>query len=452
MMRWSVLLLLALASLLASHADDVTTERWANGFRLTIVPTTASQVVSIELLIDYAAFDEKADVQGIRQVLVTSMLQGSSDAAGSVIQQTLTALGGKMEGGVHQDMLEFRVTVPASSISVGLAALAEIVCHPKLTDDGIMQAIEHTRQLQRIPPVTALQSASVLSYTSLYAGHPFGTRALGTPDTLDQITPARVRAAYHDYVLPGAAIMAVVGRCTPDAVRGAIRSGFGLWENRPRPPRLTVANPSIEESELVLRELPVGSACIMLTFPVCGAAHPDFLPLRLLDTLLSGGTGARLFRVVREQRHLAYEVSTIFPTQRACSQFSLYALTRATTMEETRAVMTAELARLQTEPVSAEELQRAKAYLKGHYLLSHQYSAQYAFDLTWYELIGRGAGFNRAVAANIDAITPKDIQRVARTYFTHYYLIVVVPELDFTADDAVGSISNHMVNVFLTHK
>jgi len=122
-------------------------------------------------------------------------------------------------------------------------------------------------------------------------------------------------------------------------------------------------------------------------------------------------------------------VSTQFPSQRACSDFTIYALTESRLMEETKSTLVAELARLQTDPVTDEELQRAKAYVKGRSLLSHQYSAQYAFDLAWYELSGLGVKYDAALPQAIDAITAEDIQRVARQYFTHYYLVVVIPKV-----------------------
>ena len=419
-----LLILLAIAC----RAVDPVTERWPNGFRLLVHPTTASQVVSVELLLDFSAFDEPTALQGIRQIVMSSMLQGSPGNGGDEIQRKLTAAGGILEGRVHQEMLEFTVTVPADALPTGLAALAEIVCRPAMTDDGILQAIDNARDTLADQPDSALENTQELAHNLLYAGHPFASRALGTEESLAQLTPVMVRAAYRAYVSPANAVMAIVGRCDPTAISAQVRAHFGLWDGPPHAERPVYDNPSLTESQLELREQPVNATCVMLTFPVCGATHPDFLTLRVIDSLLSGGTGSRLFRVVREQRHLAYEVKTVFPSQGACSDFSLYALTRNNYLEDTKSALVTELARLQTEPVSDSELQRAKAYLKGRYLLSHQYSAQYAFDLAWYTLLGLGADYDRTLATRIDAVTAHDIQRVARRYFTHYYLIVVLPQ------------------------
>ena len=422
------LLLLLLLAAPTLWAAGPATERWTNGLRLIVRPSTASDVASAVLLLDYSSLDEPPELQGIRQVLVSAMLQGSDRVDGTAIRRKLAAAGGELTGRVGVEMVEFTVTTPAKSLPLGLAALAEVVCRPQLSDEGVRAAVQRSRQLLSREPADALGSAELLSQYLLYGPHPFATGGLGWDFTVEQITPEAVRNAYDAHFSPHNAVLAIAGRCTAADARGQARANFGLWTGRAHHPHLALGFPSLNASRLELRELPVRSTCIMLTFPVCGAKDKDYLPLRLIDTLLSGGTGSRLFRSVREEKRLAYEVATVFPAQVAGSSFSLYALARNGFLEDTKLALVDEIARLQEEPVTAEELQRAKAYLKGHYLLSHQYSAQYAYDLAWYELAGLGAEYDARLPAALDAVTADDVRRVARAYFTHYYLIVVIPQ------------------------
>jgi predicted Zn-dependent peptidase len=206
-----------------------------------------------------------------------------------------------------------------------------------------------------------------------------------------------------------------------------LKGVFGMWNGGPVPVRPTYNPPRVPATRIELRQEAVSSTCVMLTFPGPGAADPDFLALRLLDTVLSAGTSSRLFREVREARRLAYDVSTSFPPQQACSHMSLYAVVSQFRMEDAKAALVDVVSVLQTTPIPPEELARAKAYLKGRYLLSHQYSAQHAFDLAWYETIGLGADLDGQFAQRVDALTSEDLQRVARAWFTRYYLVVVMP-------------------------
>ncbi len=423
-MRYALLLVLALWLLPAWSADPIT-GTLPNGLRYAILPTTASQVLTIELLVDYSALDESAP--GLRQVLVTGMLQGSAEAGGNVIRRSITAAGGRLGGLVLQDALEFTATAPSGALREGLTDLAEIVCRPQLADENIDWAVTRTREQQEEEPVGAVETAARQSHELLFAGHPYYSRCLGTPASLAVITPDRVRAAYQGYLSPSNTVVTIVGRCDPEVARAELAIAFGGWQGKRRLPHGAFAVPALPVSRLVLREAPVRNTCVMLTFPVCGVTHPDFITLRVIDALLGGGTGARLFRAIRERQQIAYEVSSIFPSLLDGSSFSVYALVNAEHMEETKKALVSELARLQVDPITETELTRAKAYLKGRYLLSHQYSAQYAFDLAWYEMIGLGAGYDATLQQAIDAVTAADIQRVARAYFTRYYLVVIVP-------------------------
>jgi zinc protease len=426
-MRWITLLLLTLASTILLQAGELTTAQLPNGLRYIVLPSTASQVVSLELLIDYSALDEPAEYAGVRQVLQCGMLQGSQQLRGDVLDRALTATGGTLSGRTYQDMLEFGVTAPGSALGAGLTALAEMVMRPQLSDTGLWTAIAQTSLQQKVQPVGALETAVFLSHRLLYDGHPYASN-VGTAESLARLTPDIVRAGYRQFVTPDRTVLAVVGRCDVEAVTRQLQALFGEWHGTARTPRTPASPPTIAKSRLELREAPVKSTCVLLDFPVCGASQQDFLTLRLIDSLLSGGTGARLFRTVREQRQLAYEVSTNFPNQAACSDFAIYALTQSSELEETKAALVAELSRLQVADITPAELQRAKAYLKGRFLLSHQYSALYAFDLAWYEVLGQGARAVDALPAQIDAITAQDVRRVASAYFTRYYLVVVLPQ------------------------
>jgi len=402
--------------------------------RLLVHPNTASQVVSVELLFDYSSADEPAYSTGLRRVLLCAMLQGSRASSGDEIQHTLNAVGGTLEGRILPTAVEFTLTIPADALPTGLAALSEVVCRPLLSDESIQSGLEQAQRALQMPATGAVENASRITHALIFFNHPFAGDGNGTPLSLITITPDAVRRGYQSHLVPNTAVMAVAGRCDVAIVRKLLGEDFAGWKAHDRTLRPPVPMPALTDSKLTLREAPGTAACVMLSFPVCGAEHPDNLPLRLLDTVLSSGTGSRLFRIVREQRHLAYEVATIFPAQAACGQFSLYALTGSATLEETRTALITELARLQTQPIGEDELRRAQALLKGRYLLSHQYSAQYAFDLAWYELLGLGSADDQTLAAAIDAITPQQLQRVARTYFTHYHLVVIVPQTNAAAE------------------
>ncbi|HEX2951278.1 MAG TPA: pitrilysin family protein [Armatimonadota bacterium] len=436
MRRLLPLLFLTMMFAVVAYAADPVSKVLPNGVRFVTADNTAAKLVSIEILIDCSAIDEPLPIKGLRRVLLSSMLQGSASANGLTLQQRIIDAGGSIEGRTLQDSLELSVTVPPSALATAFSVLADIICHPRLSDADIQIALTQAQQKALLGPDGILDTASWYSYELLYQNHPYTTRGVGAPETISRISPDLVHLAYNYFVSPQNVIVAVAGNCSYDAAVGELEKNFGAWSTSAgRIVRNTVKSPELSTSQLFLREAPVQSTCVMITFPVCGATKEDFLTLRLINTILSGGTGSRLFRDIREQQHLAYEVSSLLPNQINDSYFSVYVLTHNRYLEDTKSALVAEFSRLQTGKVSDRELQRAKAFLKGSILISHQSNAQYAYDLAWDMLSGQGIGYDKAYAGKIDAISADDVQRVARTYFTHYNLVVIVP-LSVTASPA----------------
>ena len=95
----------------------------------------------------------------------------------------------------------------------------------------------------------------------------------------------------------------------------------------------------------------------------------------MLDSIFGGSTSSRLFREVREKRGLAYSVGSYNEQYTDSGLVATYVGTREDNVEEACAIIGAELARLRTEPVSAEELARAKENVKGRLVLSSESTA-----------------------------------------------------------------------------
>jgi predicted Zn-dependent peptidase len=109
-----------------------------------------------------------------------------------------------------------------------------------------------------------------------------------------------------------------------------------------------------------------------VTIGATGLARDDprRFALRVLDSILGGTSSSRLFQAVREQRGLAYAVFSFQSLYRDTGQIGLYVGTRPENLAEVCEVLGGELERIREEPVSAEELERAKDNVKGRIVLA----------------------------------------------------------------------------------
>ena len=133
----------------------------------------------------------------------------------------------------------------------------------------------------------------------------------------------------------------------------------------------------------------------------------DYAVWKVVNAVLGGRSSSRLFRVIREERGLAYAVGSFYPSRKLGSQFVVYAGTRPQSANEVRALFDEVFG-----PVSAEELADAKRLIKGEFALDHEEVTRRVYYLGWYESLGLGAGFDSEYPRRIDAVALDEVNRV----------------------------------------
>ena len=136
-------------------------------------------------------------------------------------------------------------------------------------------------------------------------------------------------------------------------------------------------------------------------------------PLAVLDAIFGGSTSSRLFREVREKRGLAYAVGSYNEQFTDQGMVATYVGTREDNVEEACAIIGAELARLRSEPVSDEELVRAKESVKGRLVLSSESTAARMTRISRATLFGLPIESLDEMLAKVDAIAVDDLTELA---------------------------------------
>jgi len=133
----------------------------------------------------------------------------------------------------------------------------------------------------------------------------------------------------------------------------------------------------------------------------------------VLDAIFGGSTSSRLFREVREKRGLAYAVGSYNEQFTDQGLVATYVGTREDNVEEACSIIGAELARLRSEPVSEEELVRAKESVKGRLVLSSESTAARMTRISRATLFGLPIESLDEMLAKVDAIKVDDLTELA---------------------------------------
>jgi predicted Zn-dependent peptidase len=255
----------------------------------------------------------------------------------------------------------------------------------------------------------------------LYGRHPLGREIAGTIGSVRRATHEGVvghwRAAYR----PAAMVLAVAGRIDHDEVVRAASEWHvdgppDVGGPRRRPPLAAPAPDPAPGGALRVshRRLSQGNLC--LGMPGVARDDPDRWALDLLGAVLGDGMGSRLFLELRERRSLVYDVSTFSASYADTGTFGVHAGFDPEDAERVVRAILDQLDRIVSDPVSTDELDRARAYTRGRLELRMEDSGAVA---GW---IGSGESLLPRILTvdevieQLDAVTVDDLLAVARRY------------------------------------
>lgn len=415
-MRGAWVSLLLLLFVLPAGAEEPERVILPNGLRVIAKSDLGTDIVAIVLMLDVSCGDEPEGKAGIRYLTQRLLLRGSVGEPGESMGRRLSSVGGTADISVGLDYVETYALVPADGFRVAFDLIAQMVRSPAFAPEEVEKqrraAIETVRAGEQDP----FQESYLTLRKELYGGHPYARSVFGDARSLATITRSDLISFHGAHYRPGRAVVAVCGGVSPGRVIRAAEQALGDWvegcstaSRRPGTPQ------PLSSPRVIARELPGRRARLMLGFPAPGVGAAGYYELQLIDSLLSGRANSRLPKRLREELGLVYDLTTFYPTLAGCSHMVVYAVTEPDTVEEVRAEIISALDRLVKEPVSSEEVARAKRFLVGSYALAHQRVQDQAYSLAWYEILGLGPGFERRYLEAIQAITPAELQETARS-------------------------------------
>jgi len=248
----------------------------------------------------------------------------------------------------------------------------------------------------------------------LYGDQPLGWDIIGRKETVRGAS----RETFLDYLgrwyKPSRMVIGIAGRLDGD-VRAEVERLFGDLEpaeTRERPPLEPLPNGSGPHVKVHTKQS--DQAHLVLGAPSRPLGHPDRYNLQVLATVLGGGMSSRLFTEVRERRGLAYYVYGVNHSYTDAGSLYSQAGVDISRIDEAVTTIVDELKRIVDEPVPADELEKAKNFAKGRFVLQLENPQGLILFGLRREVLERQATEPDDVLAGIDAVTAEDVQRVAQ--------------------------------------
>ena len=398
-----------------------------NGLKVLILESHAAPVVSLWAWYRAGVRYEHPGITGISHWVEHILFKGTERWPEGSADQAVAREGGVFNGMTWYDFTTYYETLPAHKISLALDIEADRmrnVAFDPAEVDAERAIIISERQGNENSPLYLL---GVEVAAAAYRVHPYGHETIGHLCDLQTITRDMLYDYYQTYYTPQNAIVAIAGDFNAGEIERLCERYFEPVEAGPDVPMPTAVEPPQRGERRVVVEGAGQTDYLDIVFHIPETRHEDFLPLTVLNAVLTGGSGflvggggltnhtSRLYRALVEQE-LAIDVSgSLMPTVDP----GLYRLL-ATVWPDRRPLdvetaLSAEIERLQEAPVTEAELEKARRQARALFAYSSESTTQQAFWLGFSEIFADYGWFIRYLD-KLAAVTADDVQRVAQAY------------------------------------
>jgi predicted Zn-dependent peptidase len=388
--------------------SDARVTELGSGVRVVTEEVPSVRSVALGLWVRTGSRNETPAQAGVSHFLEHLLFKGTARYSAIEISERFDGLGASVNAATGKETTHLHARFLDEHTDEVFDLLSEMLLAPTYPEiDSERQVVLEEIAMYEDEPQDRVHD--VLA-EAVFGSHPLGRRVLGDSEVIASIPIPDIESYHHarysgSEIVVGAAghleheaIVALAEKLVnPPAEGGGVAPETGLNG----PARLCFHAKETEQYHIC--------------FGAPGLRRDDErrYPLAVLDAIFGGSTSSRLFREVREKRGLAYSVGSYNEQFTDQGLVATYVGTREDNVEEACSIIGAELARLRSEPVSEDELIRAKESVKGRLVLSSESTAARMTRISRAILFGLPIESLDEMLAKVDAIEVADLTELA---------------------------------------
>ncbi len=395
-----------------------------NGLVVITEPMEHVHSVSVGIWLRSGSRCEPAELNGISHFIEHMVFKGTARRTAQDIAREIDSVGGMLDAFTAKEMVCFNTRVLDEHLPKAFDVLADMVLEPRFAEEDIAREqsviLEEIRMTQDNPEDLVHE----LFTQNFWMPHALGKPILGTPGTVSAFTRRSLTDWFHRWYAPNHLLITAAGHLSHQQLVDLVTERFAKLapsedsaaDSKPRPaPHITLR----AKRELEQLHLCIGVPSLPLT-------DDRRFAVSILNDVLGGGMSSRLFQNIRERQGLAYAIFSEMNLYRDAGMLSVYAGTSMDTADQVIRSILDEFCRLKEEPLSEDELRRAKDHLKGATLLALEGSSSRMNSLARYYVYFNRHFTPQELIAMLERVTAEEVQQLARQFFAPEHIAASV--------------------------
>lgn len=407
----------------ASAFPDYRTETLPNGLKVFVMEDDRKPTVTFRLVIRSGSLFEPKT--GTADFVAGLLNRGTAKRDAATFALETDSIGVAIESAASPDFISVSAAGLTKYTGPLLDLFTDAVFHAAFPADQFAKLQRQTLSALDEEKQQPAKLAAKLTGKVLYGAHAYG--AYLTPAAVQAITREDLIAFHREHFVPNNATLAIVGDVKTADILAEVKRVFGDWKTGDPRKLKMAAPPTLHGITIHLLDRP-GSvqSNIVVVQPGPARANPDTPGLNVLNATLGGGFSGRLFQNLREKHGWTYGASSAFDMRKFGGGFQASTETRNEVTAPAVVELLKEIGRLSEEPAPVAEIALQRQYNVGNYLLSLESSARTAQRVQDIDLYGLPVDFYKTYATRMAAITPTDVQTLAKKYLSTTDLAIIV--------------------------
>lgn len=386
-----------------------------NGIPLHLLEADTEDVLRMDVLIGAGIWYQEQPLQAL---FTHRMLrEGCQGMTSAQISEHLDFYGAWMELNSSMNYSYLTVYTLGRHFAHILPLISKMLREPTYPEKELKTTLETNRQqfLQNAVKVDVM-ARKEFNRAFYGASHPCGRYAVS--EDYDRLETTHLHQFYRTHYHSGNCSIYLSGHVTPQAI-ALVESELGCapWgEVKPRLPLETYPLSEYQGRRLHVPHPDSVQSAVRMGFPIMDQKHPDFIPTRLLATVLGGYFGSRLMKNIREEKGYTYGIMAGISTQPFTGVMTVSTETANQYAEACIMEIKHEMHRLQDELMPVQELDMVKNYMLGE--MCRNYEGVLSLSDAWIytESAGLPEDFFTRSVQSIRQATPEEVQRMAQMY------------------------------------
>ena len=414
---------------IAVNAQDFTVQKLPNGQTIVVYEIHNNPIVTIDTWIKTGSINETDENNGISHFLEHLFFKGTKAHPAGDMDRILESKGAIVNAATSKDFTHYYITIPSADFDTALDLHSDMLLNPQIPRKELEQerkvVIEEISKDANTPSRQVYNNLNQLMYTN----HPYKRRVIGTEKNVGTMRREEILDYFNKYYSPSNMITIITGDVDTAKTIEKVQKSFN------QPYKKTVKKTFGKERQLQKQKEKIEytdtqSGYMMIGFRGANINSREMFALDVLSQILGGGKSSRLYKDIKEQKGLAYSVSSSNGSYRDDGILYIKANFKPFGYQKLENEIFNNIRAIQKYGITEEELITAKNKIIQDTYYSRESTAKIATELGYIMALTGNSNLYNNYIEEIKKVTAKDVQSAAQKYLgiNRSAVSIILPE------------------------